>query len=215
MTYPRYPTWLPDGRAMLVHGRDDKGRQALFRLELASGDLTRLFDATDNPPVISRDGSRVFARRQVSEAEAVVIAVNLADGREEVALAESIVQFQLSPDSSAWIVQPTTPCCPAPLMLRTGGSEKEVTLPEDLRPLLRGGWTPDGRRLLIVGRARGGNQLVSIGIADGVARVAGGRFANINGVSLHPDGTRVAISAAESTAGPEVWVLSGTGGGAR
>jgi Tol biopolymer transport system component len=212
LTYPRYPTWLPAGRAMLVHGRDDKGREALFRIELASGEVTRLFDAANNPPVISRDGSRVFAKREISETESVIVAVNLANGREEVALDESAIQFQLSPDNTAWIVQPTKPCCPAPLMLRTGGSQKQVTLPEDLRPRLRGGWTPDGRRLLIVGRGRGSNQLVSIGLADGDARVAGGRFANINGVSLHSDGTRVAISAAESTAGPEVWVLSGLGG---
>lgn len=84
------------------------------------------------------------------------------------------------------------------------------------RVLLRGDWTPDGRRLLVVGPKEGGMQLLSVGVDGGAAREAGVQFAGgINGVSVSPDGARLAISASESGGGAEVWVLSGLIGAGR
>jgi Tol biopolymer transport system component len=215
LSYPRYPTWLPDGKHMLVQGRDGKGRESLFRLDPASGELTRLCDATDNQPVVSKDGTTVYVRRQISETESAIIAVNLANGNEQVALAESTYQFRISPDNSTWFVVPTMPCCPPPLLRRTGNTVQNVTLPAN-GVLLRGDWTPDGSRLLFVGRKGGGMQLLSVGLHDDAAREAGVGFkGGINGVSVSPDGARLAISASEGAGGAEVWVLSGLMGAVR
>ncbi len=212
MTYPRYPTWLPDGRNMLVQGRDDKGRESLFRVDLATATVTRLCDAASNAPVVSKDGSTVYIRRETSETASTIVAVNLTTGSEHVALAESTSEFQLSPDNSTWFVVPATRG--ARLKRRTGGAEQNVELPVN-RVLLRGDWTPDGRRLLVVGPGEGGMQLLSVGVDDGAVGEAGARFASINGVSVHPDGTRVAISAVDGDDAPEVWVLTGLMGGTR
>ena len=215
MTYPRHLAWLPGGRSVLVQGTDDRGRGAVFRVELSTGTVTRLCDSSDTPPVVSRDGSVVYVRRETAENGSVIVEVNLKDGHERVALAENTAMFRLSPDNATWVVLPGRPRSPLSVIPRAGGEARAVSMLDGLRPLLRGDWMPDSRRLLIVGAKQGGMELLSFGLDDGAIREAGARFASIHWASVHPDGRRVAISATESSAGAEIWVLSGLVGAAR
>jgi len=58
------PTWTPDGTALLVHA-DSDGRAPLFRVEVATGEVTQLTgdDAAYSDICVSPDGEHVYAMR--------------------------------------------------------------------------------------------------------------------------------------------------------
>src|SRR5262249_26262064 len=62
--WPNDMRWTPDGDALIVVA-DENGRSPLFRIEVASGSVTRLTadDAAYTDPWVSPDGRHVFALR--------------------------------------------------------------------------------------------------------------------------------------------------------
>src|SRR5438552_9214647 len=67
LSYFNWPRWSPDGRSFAVYGRDLKGRQGLFRIDVQTGDSTALvYDDPDDGtfgPEWSPDGKRLYFRR--------------------------------------------------------------------------------------------------------------------------------------------------------
>ncbi|WP_442893228.1 prolyl oligopeptidase family serine peptidase [Aquipuribacter sp. SD81] len=63
------PVWTPDGQALLVTA-DSDGRAPVFRVEVASGEVTQLTgdDAAYSDVVVSRDGRHVYALRAAVDA---------------------------------------------------------------------------------------------------------------------------------------------------
>ena len=77
--WPHDPVWTPDGGALLVLA-DDDGRGPIFRIDIATGDVTRVTsdDATFTDVRISPDGSTVYALRTSYEAPAHPVRIDLA-----------------------------------------------------------------------------------------------------------------------------------------
>jgi dipeptidyl aminopeptidase/acylaminoacyl peptidase len=67
--WPGEPRWTPDGAALLVTA-DDEGARAVFRVELAGGDVTRLTGDRGHytDVVVSPDGQHVYALRDAIDA---------------------------------------------------------------------------------------------------------------------------------------------------
>ncbi|MDM7829995.1 alpha/beta fold hydrolase [Cellulomonas edaphi] len=82
--WDRWPTgfvWLPDSRGLLVTA-DDDGRSPLFRVDLASDEVTRVTadDAAFTDVQVSADGSTAFAIRASYEAPAHPVRIDLSTG---------------------------------------------------------------------------------------------------------------------------------------
>jgi dipeptidyl aminopeptidase/acylaminoacyl peptidase len=80
--------WVPDGSAVVVTA-DDQGRAPLFRIELGSGEVTRLTgdDGAYTDPVVSPDGRHVYALRSSYDSPPTPVRVDAAvPGQEPVRL---------------------------------------------------------------------------------------------------------------------------------
>ncbi|MGH8827230.1 MAG: TolB family protein, partial [Jiangellaceae bacterium] len=62
--WPDAPVWTPDGSALIVVA-DDNGRAPVFRVDVSSGEITRLTadDSAYTDVVVSPDGSHIYALR--------------------------------------------------------------------------------------------------------------------------------------------------------
>ncbi|MCO1658820.1 S9 family peptidase [Pseudonocardia humida] len=130
--------WTPDGSAVVVTA-DDHGRAPLFRIELASGAVTRLTgdDGAYTDPVVSPDGRHVYALRSSYDSPPAPVRVDAAvPGQEPVRLsspaADPELPGRLSEVSAtaadgtalrAWLALPHSAAedAPAPLLLWVHG----------------------------------------------------------------------------------------------
>jgi Tol biopolymer transport system component len=92
LSYIEALTWYPDGRALALRARDEKGRLALIRLDLRTGRLTSELQPFRGLPVFSRDGRWMYyvaadsgekARLSARNASRLV-ARELATGKEHI-----------------------------------------------------------------------------------------------------------------------------------
>lgn len=115
--WPHSAQWTPDGSA-LVAVADDQGRAPLFRVDVATGEVTRLTadDGAYSDPRVSPDGRWVYALRSAVDAPAAPVRVPLDAG-------------------SAAPVQPEALRGPAPAPTLPGRVEEVTTTAEDGTPL--------------------------------------------------------------------------------
>jgi len=223
--------WVPDGRSLLLQGRDFKGRWGTYRMDVQTGDLSPfiLHERRQDLlyPTWSPDGKSLYFSRQISGGkEFALIQRDLASGNEkELIRRVFVVANKVSPDGlylAAASVDPSTNSRTRLLIPTAGGEPREIMRvptgvePEALTNYSKGiwhmgfHWAPDSRSFLTTKRFQDGKH------SDEVWRVPldGGvpiklDLAGVSGFQLHPDGRRIAYSVAEK--GPprkqEVWVL--------
>jgi dipeptidyl aminopeptidase/acylaminoacyl peptidase len=77
--WPHAARWTPDGTALVVVA-DDQGRAPLFRVDVATGEVSRLTgdDGAYSDPEVSPDGQWVYALRSAVDSPAVPVRVRLA-----------------------------------------------------------------------------------------------------------------------------------------
>ena len=69
-------------------------------------------------------------------------------------------------------------------------------------------WTPDGRHLLFLGKREDeATELWRIPVEGGKPQNLGLTMKKMNGLSVHPDGHRIAFTGFGSGRSPEVWVM--------
>jgi Tol biopolymer transport system component len=210
------PRWSPDGRQVLVRAGNSLGQRGLFAVDVASGaERLVLSPSGDWPrPVIwSHDGhallyvdDRGFVERDLATAsERLLVPTERIGDR-------AVHRFGLSPDGRriayTTLGSPTRePVVPALWLVVPGGVP---------RPLFRGqrgenfvfqAWSPDGREVIV---ARGRPlTLAAVSVESGQVRSLGLQVpgANINLVSLNPDGRRVAFTVGSPRI--ELWAADG------
>ena len=224
------PTWFPDGRSLLVLGipqsaarrSANKGPSTVYRVDLATGAATRLFDFPPNSNwwfgkglvaspdgdgvIYSHDGRLVLRHLQSAKEEELYRDPNLGP------------RICLSPDGSElafWIdgssglpgAQSESRLGGARLMVipSRGGEARELVRVEHSNHL---SWTSDGRYLLFFLRdekGRAGRTLMRVPREGGKAERLWQTTERMPGLSPSPDGRRVAYFTQENEA--EIWVL--------
>ena len=130
--WPGSPRWAPDGGSIVV-GADDEGRAPLFRVDVASGEVTRLTadDGAYSDHCVSPDGAWVYALRSTVDAPAQPVRVPMAGGAFEAlpspapafSLPGTLTEMTTTADDGAplraWLVLPegASASDPAPLLL--------------------------------------------------------------------------------------------------
>jgi Tol biopolymer transport system component len=199
---PSNATWSPDGKSLLLDGRDFKGRWGIYKIDAQTGETTAIVNGelceAENcfNPAWSPDGKSIFYLQGVPGGNDVVV-------RE---LSSGTVTKLFHNDSST-LHRPV----PSPdgryvavrrglvvhLIPATGGPSRELISGSVIA------WAPDSRSLLI-GSMQQSVWRVSL---EGEARKI--ETGIPSGFSVHPDGRRIAFTARDEQSGkrPEIWAL--------
>jgi dipeptidyl aminopeptidase/acylaminoacyl peptidase len=138
--FDRWPTeaaWSPDSRAVYF-AADDQGRRPVFRVELATGTVTKITtdDAAYDSLCPAPDGRYLYALRNAIDAPPAPVRIDLANGNELTPLASpggaldlpgTLTEVQASAEDGTpirgWLVLPdgAGPQAPAPLLLWVHG----------------------------------------------------------------------------------------------
>ncbi|MBL8294244.1 MAG: PD40 domain-containing protein [Bryobacterales bacterium] len=226
--YPRWASWSPDGRSILVEAWDIKGRAGIFQIDAQNADAATVVSGADGERVSTPqwlpDGKKIlylYERRALSEG--AILLRDLASGGESEIIRIKTLRnqtsytrsFVLSPDgrSVAYLTSDGTSAHTA-IMLKTlaGGEPRELLKLSDTAFLH--GWTPDGQAVVYgrSGRATGGGA-ASTDVAAWLLPIRGGEPRRldlgesfVSQVQLHPDGKQIAFWSNNQT-GEQIWVL--------
>ena len=214
--------WSPDGRSLLVTGRDKKGRQGIYQIDAQTSNVTPIVqsDLGVYGPEWSADGRGIFYRRSESSTKKTSIVVrDLGTGGEKElygAFGSSFLGYNLplSPDGGQLaftINDQATRSSILKVMPAAGGEARELLRlkePESIGLLV---WTPDGREV-IFGKNRSTSleeqtpELWRISAQGGeTQRLVELEMEQLRGLRFHPDGRRIAFSGGKFSG--EVWVM--------
>ncbi|UCE50047.1 MAG: PD40 domain-containing protein, partial [Phycisphaerales bacterium] len=200
-------SWSPDGRYILVSGRNDSdGNGGTFRIDVQTGNITRI--KSGRAAVWSHDGKSVL-----SLSTRQIMIDNIENGNQEVLYSlpsdERIFNMALSPDGK-WLALR----CFRPTSLKilpvAGGQSRALPEFEKIAHLTKPiTWTADSRYVLFLGDEpdSGDHPLCRISIENGKVDKLGFNLHSLLGLSAHPDSRQILVSGSESTPESEVWVM--------
>ena len=202
------PRWSPDGRSILVRGRDQANRFGLYRVDPQSGDATVIVQSKSNVYGWFPDGRAIYYDRPDNTGKLVQIVVrNLETGQERELPGgpwPEAAGLALSPDGRqiAFLTHDDAARSKVVKILSVAGGES--------RDLLKGNsigldselaWTPDGRGILFVEKG----ELWRVPVDGGAPQALGLKMGQLRQLHLSPDGRQIAFTAGEGQS--EVWVL--------
>lgn len=225
--YPRWASWSPDGRSLLVEAQDLKGRWGIFQIDAQSADAAPVVSAADgervSTPLGLPDGKKIlYLHERRARSEGAIVLRDVASGAESEIIRIKILRgqssytrsFVLSPDgrSVAYLTSDGTVHTAIMLKPLAGGEPRELLKLNDL--VFLEGWSPDGQSLLYGrgGRATGGGDS-STDVAAWLLPIRGGEPRRldlgesfVSQVQMHPDGKHIAFWSNNQT-GEQIWVL--------
>jgi Tol biopolymer transport system component len=213
--YAGTPAWLPDGQSIIQVARDVENHRTLYRVELRSGEVTRLMNDENFAPLpaTSPDGRRVYAADTIPERAALRV-IDIASGaRTEIQHSGSVRGVAASPDGRSIAFVANESNIPARAHLYVADSDGAnvrailTTDKPDEFPLLAGGqrWSADSRFIYFL--QQGKRSLWRIPAAGGAPALVGdlGKIPATS-IDVSRDGRRV-IFGAGSGFTVEVWAL--------
>ncbi len=212
--------WSPDGRSLLVNGRDRKLRRGLYQIDAQTGNVRLL--VRKSPGGVrwhewSPDGKKIFYNLYAPPEGTFIMMRDLETGRDKVLYRGRNTNVALSPDGRQLAFttrHPATQSVVLMVMPAAGGEPRELlsTQPPETIPLGRGiAWMPDGRHLLFLkvrevsGVGRTTTELWRVPAEGGQPRKLELAMQGLRALRFHPDGKRVVFTAGKGEA--EIWVL--------
>jgi Tol biopolymer transport system component len=223
LLYMRNPQWSPDGRSLMVAGRDFKGRNGIYRIDVQTGDVSTVGYTDKDFPVLAQwspDGNQVYYH---SLTRMALIQHDLASGTErEIIQGPFVTRYRdLSPDGRSLAMAATNPATKASSLLLVSvadGRQKELLRLARSESWVHGirniAWTPDGRAVLVAKLVAGHPELWRVPADGATARrldidpeiwIKGAIGGMDRGFALSPDGRHIAFLMGKSAA--EVWAL--------
>ena len=221
LLYTRDPRWSPDGRHLLVTGRDGKGRDGIYEVNAENGEASAVAykDGLGGSPQWSPDGNKVYYQTRNS----VILEKDLASGAEREVARHPLLSWQwaLSPDGHHLVAQtkvdPVTKTSTLLLVSLADGRTRELLSggPEHWMGLNHSiAWTPDSNAVLTLRMVGSKSELLRVPVdGSGVKKldidpdlwIRGGRASLDRGFTLSPDGRRIAFLMGNSS--DEIWAV--------
>jgi Tol biopolymer transport system component len=214
--HPR-PLWSPDGRSLLVNGKDNKGRQGIFRIDAQSGEAAPLITSDRGQGDVSAvgwlpNGRMLYIRRDLQSKQDVLFVRDMQSGQErEIVRRDGVGGVAVSPDGRLLAVtgfDRSTKSGSLLLVPAEGGEPRELLRLSDSGPETLGafvGWLPDGKSLLFRKGPRVARETFRIP-AEGGAPVKYGEEWTLRASATNPaDGRQVAFAMGEYQL--EIWAM--------
>ena len=204
MNYASNIFWFPDARALLIQGRDARGRGGVFRLDLSTDAIEPLVFDVDRVGGISRDGRSLFYQSALSPG---VVEHDLVTGAKRVVVAGSASGIELSWNRQWLAVRTGAPSPELQVVAVADGTRRTLLKlePTDALGLGRAfAWSRGDTHVLFTR----GRELWRAAIEGGTPNRIGSVSFPLEGgtrLSLHPDGNRLAVSG--GTSQWELWVM--------
>ena len=228
------PRWSPDGRSLLAVGADDKRREGIYRIDAQTGTVTPLVQIEPEAAILahaalwSRDGKAIFYPHYDETTKTMRILMREVETGQEkelyrwsgnISSGNFFKGLALSPDGRELAL------CRAhdlKVMPATGGESHELfqLQPQEQQDgiqITSVAWTPDGHHLLFskptwLPNTQGEGrklELWRISAQGGASQRLGLAMDGFQlyGLSVHPDGRRLAFSASIGGNQTEVWVM--------
>ncbi len=216
--------WSPDGRAILVPGKDTKGRHGLFLVDAQSGETTPALlweDSEISNPAWFPDGKRLlYSRGESATTTGGTLVHDLQTGREtelfRAAPGVKVDDIALSPDGqrvALALLEQQTRSSVLKVLPVAGGEASELVRAKEPEVIVGDSlsWSSDSR-YIVFGRAQTTGQerktqLLAISSRGGEPHALGLAMDSVRNVSFHPDGRHLAFAAREGKDKVEVWVM--------
>jgi len=226
VTYLSSPRWSPEGRSILLFGRDRRGRYGMYRVNLETGKTVCVLNQPEGQFIDMagwRDGSNfLYGRLDAKNDRGEICLRNLDTGNEKVLFSTSAIRGALAVSPDRRWVSATESYESGEHALRIlstdSGALKQVIkfTEKDQFYLIRHAWSADSRYVLYTRRVRaeGANfkfELWRVRVDGGQPeRTAFELSGTIDHISAHPDGEHIAFEnmAPMSESPAEVWVLA-------
>ena len=216
--------WSPDGRSILVSGKDRKLRHGLFLVDAQTSDVTPILwweDSEISKPAWFPDGKRLLYSRGESGTRAESILVrDLGTGREKElyrsAIGVKIDDIALSPDGqqvALTMLEKETRSSVLKVLPVAEGEVSELVRSKEPEMIVGDSlsWSSDSRYIVFgKGRAIGQvrkTQLLAISSRGGEPHALGLAMDSVREVSFHPDGHHLAFATSAGNDKVEVWVM--------
>lgn len=224
--------WSPDGRSILVSGKDNKIQHGLFLVDAQTGEVTPTLmwgDREIDAPAWFPDGKRLLYLSQHSETGATIATVvirDLATGQEKAlfqpAAGLTIDDIALSPNGqqvALTLVEKQARSSALKLLPVAGGEASELVRAKEPEQIVGDSlsWSPDSR-YIVFGRAvnsqellggyfphGGETQTLAISSHGGEPHALGVAINSAHTVSVDPTGHHIAFAAGRAKS--EIWVM--------
>ena len=223
LNHPYFPRWLPSGRGICVRAADRKGRMGIYRIDVATGEVSPVQNGSGNmiPAGWSPDEKKLYALRQdPASQEWLVVERDLTSGTErELLRRKDHWAAMVSPDGRhlAYVARDRAAKSSAIMILPVAGGEAKELL--RLEASVRGvnvlEWTPDSRSIVFRQRlspVQGDPEyqepeLWVVSTAGGPPRKIGLKARGIDlwQLRIHPDGSQIAFVAGQPKY--EIWAM--------
>jgi Tol biopolymer transport system component len=223
LNYFNEPRWMPDGRSLIIGGRDFKGRDAVYQIDSETGKASVVSASGSFSVQVSPDGKKLYfslpdrAGRKQMELD--------LDSGETRALFErggrGYGSFELSPDGRYFATtkhDSDAKTSSVILVSVADGHEREllsVNAPALFASYGFMSWTPDGKALMVQKHKRspgdpygerGPKELWLVSVDGGKARKLDIDIDDWSGrIRLHPDGNQIAFFTGKQSR--ELWAL--------
>jgi Tol biopolymer transport system component len=208
--------WFADGRSFLVHGRDLKGRQGIYRINAQTGDTEPIVVSAPGQvsfvPLGTSDGKKIYYLRGSDGSRLslkVVIERDLASSTErELPGARCTGALSIAADNASLACGTLDPATKQPglavISVADGASRDLLRLQqENAVTFTFTEWTPDGRFIAY----RNGAEVWVIPVSGGQPRkIELGSADPVLDLRIHPDGRRIAFLTRTKTT-QEIWAV--------
>jgi Tol biopolymer transport system component len=216
--------WSPDGRAILVPGKDTEGRHGLFLVDAQTAEVSAalLWEGSEiSHPAWFPDGKRLlYSRGESGTTAAAVLVRDLETGREtefyRPTLGSTIDDIALSPDGrqvALTLLETETRESALKVLPIAGGEASELVRAKEPDVIVGDSlsWSSDSR-YIVFGRTRATGQerkpqLLAISSRGGEPHALGLAMDSVRSLSFDPTGHHVAFAAREGKDKVEVWVM--------
>ena len=216
--------WSPDGRAILVPGKDRKGRHGLFLVDAQTGEVSPALlweDSEISNPAWFPDGKRLlYSRGESGTTAAATLVRDLQTGREtelfRAAPGVKVDDIALSPDGqqvALALLEQQTRSSVLKVLPVAGGEARELVRAKEPEVIVGDSlsWSSDSRFIVFGKGSSTGQerktQLLAISSRGGEPHALGLAMDSIRSLSFDPTGHHVAFAAREGKDKVEVWVM--------
>ena len=210
MRYPGNPRWMPDGRALIVSGRDDRARPGVHRVDAVTGEVTPL--SPPNPgscaqiPQRSPDARKIYYfTRGCAIDGAPYVEFDLSSGTERTVFSGvGPLRPDLSRDGK--LLAGVTNMGILVIVEVATGQQRELYRPPAGATLQWPSvlWTPDQTAVIVSADEKNASRVLLVPI-DGAPPRTLDLPKGAGGIRLHPDGTQIAFSVGQVA--NELWAL--------